>query len=123
MQTFYFDRLTKVLMLLKIADKVFEQNMRNKIWEPAIVISKNNPKSDKDRTTTNQVYTRNHLRPLKAIRNPSYVTNSDFENSMGCSDELENSANTNNNVENSFLDNSNKIMKQSMDVSVDDQHI
>ncbi|GBL99714.1 hypothetical protein AVEN_249752-1 [Araneus ventricosus] len=73
-QKHYYDRSSKILTKLKPGDKIVVQNVKTKIWEPAVVLSKTKtPRSYKIKTLYGRVLVRNRkfLR-LSKVNHKSY---------------------------------------------------
>ncbi|GBL84302.1 hypothetical protein AVEN_121607-1 [Araneus ventricosus] len=73
-QKHYYDRSSKILTELKPGDKIVVQNVKTKIWEPAVVLSKaKTPRSYKIKTLYGRVLVRNRkfLR-LSKVNHKSY---------------------------------------------------
>ncbi|GBM57642.1 hypothetical protein AVEN_225020-1 [Araneus ventricosus] len=76
-QKHYYDRSSKILTELKPGDKIVVQNVKTKIWEPAVVLSKTKtPRSYKMKTLYGRVLVRNRtfLR-LSKVNHKSYIDN------------------------------------------------
>ena len=75
----YYDRNSKDLKELKQGDKIIVQNVKTKLWEPAIILCKTeNPRSYKIKTNNGRILIRNR-KFLKLSKNSNQQIDYNFD--------------------------------------------